>query len=56
MSRHALIKVPRRDELFARFPAWAFHVFTEKQVAASKALRPVGFSHFFTRHARVEVW
>ena len=53
MSRHALIKVPRRDELFARFPAWASHVFTEKQAAGSKALRPVGFSPFFAKHVSV---
>jgi hypothetical protein len=54
-ARVTLIKVPRGNELFAGFPAGAFHVLTEKHLTGSKALRSVGFSPFFARHASVEV-
>ena len=54
-ARVTLIKVPRGNELFAGFPAGAFHVFTKKHVTGSKAFCPVGFSPFSARHASVEV-
>jgi hypothetical protein len=36
--RVSLIKVPRGNELFAGFPARAFHVSTEKDFTGTKAL------------------
>ena len=48
------IKVPRGNELFARFSAAAFHMFTEKHVTGSKAPGPVGVSPFFARPASIE--
>ena len=50
-----LIKVPRGNEFFTGFSAGAVRVFTEKYLTGSKALRSVGFSPFFARHASVEV-
>ena len=55
-ARVTLIKVPRGNELFASFPAGAFHVFTEKYLTGSKALWPVGFSPFFARYVCIEAW
>ena len=54
-ARVTLIKVPRGNEFFAGFSAGAVRVFTEKYLTGSKALRSVGFSPFFARHASVEV-
>jgi len=48
------LKVPRRNELFAGFPAGAFHVSAEVHFTGTKALWPVGYSPFFTRRASVE--
>jgi hypothetical protein len=48
------LKVPRRNELLAGFPAGAFHVSTEIHITGTKALWHVGFSPFSARRTSIE--